>query len=979
MFKLHKIKNLLKYLICLLFICISINDAHATCGSPGAKCPYKFNNYQAKNKAQAPGAPQEVTQAYAQMQELQSKIEALCDKGAEKKDAWYKPCLTSETIAEGMEELNIYKQYAALVKQHEQLTTSIIDHPIDDANACGPNFPWGCPSGQFCIVQKSESGHVSGGGMNAIYTGTAGGKSDLYYTCAAEVPENSSSIFVKSTYEKATPGAANTTNETHTTSGGLIDVDGSTTANGETNIKVSVAGSQLYEVGDDTEGDAYTTRTNDECNIPGLKDAYLSTCYSCRIVGQMLEVFLTAANQAFGVTSEAGIKLLTIGMFIWIAIYILKQISKFVQPEPMVMLQELFNFFFKCVVAYIAITSGLRIFTDLIISPILKTGADFGIAMIESVMPDLLKTDDDTPLAQDEPYSVEPIQNQQQASQVAQQNDVTIRGQVKLSQLRPENMSQLNESGMNYCQIGGDHDHAFGAHQLDYRYAAADFAKTCANPQFNKAYTASGYDACAKNAYANRNNKSRYYTMMEECGKKLRSQIKPIVEQLCKKPPQPQGQNQMKQLQQTYYEKNIYQKAFDAANKQFNLNPKLTIQNYTDPQYFTLSAALISAQVAGEGHRNRFLNNVGSCAQPCDFNKLGAKIYGQLDSWGKSNGLGNRFSNELDWCNKKLAYLGMGGVNDFDNVSTPTNNYYVAKTKDNSTVLIAIPKAADGRELIDDTVMSRLMYLSKKVDNAVSINFVIGNAVTCHSTHAGAIQFAQKVTDLIGIKFYFPNVWLWICGIIIWVFAFMLVIGVNFYLLDIGFKIGLVLLLMPVALGLWPFASPFNKVFSALMKQIIHAAGIFAFLGVSTAMSISIISAAMGNTDTLLQAIQNNDTEYVSETFGLWSGSFILIIFAYLYSHKLISETVDKLTNKFFDGDMTGNSIHTMTVQAMDWCKSKVTAVAGLVAGAVTGGASSAAQIAGKAAVKTAASTARGVGRGVGAVARKFKRGNNNN
>lgn len=694
MFTLHKIKNLLTYTItCLLITCATINEVYATCGSPGSKCPEKFRTYQSRNKAQAPGAPQEVTQAYDKMQALQTQIEALCEKG----DAQisYLFCITSEELIEGMQKAGVYEQYQSLVNEYHTLDSSIIDYQIDEKNACGPNFPWGCPEGQKCVQTRSDNSRARGG-MNATYINDT----STTYSCMDEVPEDRNSMVAgQHKYSEVQAGAANTVNEYHTEALAVSN-DATVNANGDIHHETSIAGATIYEYSSADADDMYSRKNNKSCNIPALKEQYLSTCYSCTIVAQMLQVFLKAASQAYSVTREAGIKLLTIGMFIWIAIYILKQISQFVQPEPMKMLQELFTFFFKCFVAYVAITSGITILTQMIINPILAVGAEFGTAVISAV------------------------------------------GDFKFS-------------------------------------------------------PATGY--------------------------------------------------------------------------------------------------------------------------------------------------------VLD---------------------------------------------ASAASVLDQNTFQKMMGLSKAADNAVSINFVIGNAVTCHSTHAGAIFFAQKITDKIGIELFFPDVWLWLCGIIIWVFAFMLVIGVNFYLLDIGFKIGFVVLLLPVALGLWPFAAPFKNVFSALFKQIVNAAGIFVFLGVTTSMSMALISGALGNADKLLanisaagsttdEALEAQRLAEISDVFGLWSGAFILIIFAYLYSYKLISETVDKMANKFFPGDMTGNSIHTMTVQAMDWCKDKVMAVAGLVAGAVTGGASSVAQTAGKAAVKTAvktaASTARGVGRGIGSVARKFKRGSGSN
>lgn len=749
MFTLHKIKNLLTYTIVSLSFCISAVDVSAaTLGgylnSEERNCRNieklnkEIKKYQDMPISDISNRAEVEANKNAFIAQLQCIVDT-CQQAAKffpnsmnnlnvkesnlPSGKWYKLWLDATTEADKNKFYNKWysemlkelsqnannensKKLAANILKKQQQCNSSVDTARDTLDqsfaagggkACG-NFPYGCAPGQKCVQTRSDNSRARGG-RNATYTNDT----STTYSCMDDVPEDRNSMVAgQHKYSEVEGGDANTY---HVDAMGVSN-DAQVNSDGSSTHTTSIAGATVYETetnkyGEDISNeDMYSRKNNKSCNIPALKEQYLSTCYSCTIVAQMLQVFLKAASQAYSVTREAGIKLLTIGMFIWIAIYILKQISQFVQPEPMKMLQELFTFFFKCFVAYVAITSGITILTQMIINPILAVGAEFGTAVISAV------------------------------------------GDFKFS-------------------------------------------------------PATGY-------------------------------------------------------------------ALDA------------------------SAASV----------------------------------------------------------------------------------------------------------LDQNTFQKMMGLSKAADNAVSINFVIGNAVTCHSTHAGAIFFAQKITDKIGIELFFPDVWLWLCGIIIWVFAFMLVIGVNFYLLDIGFKIGFVVLLLPVALGLWPFAAPFKNVFSALFKQIVNAAGIFVFLGVTTSMSMALISGALGNADKLLanisaagsttdEALEAQRLAEISDVFGLWSGAFILIIFAYLYSYKLISETVDKMANKFFPGDMTGNSIHTMTVQAMDWCKDKVMAVAGLVAGAVTGGASSVAQTAGKAAVKTAvktaASTARGVGRGIGSVARKFKRGSGSN
>ena len=704
------------------------------------------------------------------------------------------------------------------------------------------------------------------------------------------------------------------------------------------------------------------------CDINALKSDYMSNCYSCVVVGNLIKTFMNISAITYPVTQKAGVKLLVIGMMIWLAFYVLKKISSFVSLEPMEMLNELFSFFFKCLIAYVLMTSGLRNITDLIVDPILKAGADYGISIIDSVSKDLLqKTEIVENTKPDDYYQMEEVKDKKQAEEVEKATGNKVVGEIDAKKVRPENMSQISEGGKkgNYCQLGGDRDHAFGAHQLDYRYGGADFAVTCGYTPFVNAYNKSGYKQCANKAAKYNNKSAEYLRIIEQCGSTLRSYLKPELKKLCQSNPE-----KMKQLQEDYTRKNTYTKAFALINKQCGTN--LNLSNYNSKENFTLSAALIS----GYNHRPATMSSIIksiSCPSTCkkgnvtNCNGLGNQLYDKLQAWWKKN---NRYKDEKKMCQTVLAggdidmsvldgASGSSGSETYD--YRQTNHYYVVKKGDQEFDLIPISKE-DNKAVLNSSVFDKIMLISRKADNAVSLNFVIGEALVCHSTHAGAIQFAKKVTDLIGLEFYFPDIWIWLCGAVIWVFALMVTLAVNFYLLDLSFKIGFALLALPITIGLWPFEK-FKDKFKVCVNIIINAAGTFMFLGITTGLSVVLISTSLGGTDELFSAIESDRKEYISNTFSLTGGKFFLILFAFLYSHKMISGTVSKLADKFFPSVTNGlTPMHQMTTQAIDMGVSAVKTVAGGVTGAVTGAATKAAKGVAKSAARKAV---KGVRKGV--------------
>lgn len=893
---------------------------------------------------------------------LKKELDVICKKAGNKADGVL--LTTQSDFEKALKDLGIYDTYTKKLAQLGSVVKQIQDIPTPK-NDCGANYPYGCPKGLECYEVNAETSNVRGGGMNVRISST---ESKTFECHDPKTVKNNSALTHKEDYTKATEGQKK---------GSIFKADGGTGVTTETLVDTSgrmsstTTAAGLYDFAksedegfngndfDEYEGDA---RSNAGfCDISALKSDYMSNCYSCVVVGNLIKTFMSISAVTYPVAQEAGVKLLVIGMMIWLAFYVLQKLSSFVSLEPMKMLQELFSFFFKCLIAYVLMTSGLRNITDLIVDPILKAGADYGISIINSVSNDLLeKTEIVERTKDDAPYQAEPVQNKEQAKEVEKETGNKVTGEVHTGKYRPEDISKTKESGMDYCCWGDERDngyHAFGAHQLDFfAGGAADFAISCkdTNKEIYDAYVSAG----------------------KKSGTALRSALTPIFKRMCNSA---SGKAELKKLQDSYYiakYKSIFAYAKKHLGIDFTLSDASNPNSYANPKNFTLAAALISGQI----HNPKAIRNVidsiaaksGSCAsRSCDMNAIAQQVYAGLKSkLGFTKRYGTGKDSELALCQTVLAggdidtsvlegAYGSSGSETYD--YRQTDHYYIVKKGDQDFDLVPISKE-DNQAVLDTTVFEKIMLISRKADNAVSLNFVIGDALVCHSTHAGAIQFAKKVTDLIGLEFYFPDVWIWLCGAVIWVFALMVTLAVNFYLLDLSFKIGFALLALPITIGLWPFKK-FEDKFKVCVRIIANAAGTFMFLGITTGLSIVLISTSLGGTDALFEAIENDRKEYISNTFSLTGGKFFLILFAFLYSHKMISGTVSKLADQFFPSVTNGlTPMHHMTTQMIDMGVSAVKTVASGVAGAVTGGATTVAKTAAKTAVRQAV---KGIRRGI--------------
>lgn len=241
-----------------------------------------------------------------------------------------------------------------------------------------------------------------------------------------------------------------------------------------------------------------------------------------------------------------------------------------------------------------------------------------------------------------------------------------------------------------------------------------------------------------------------------------------------------------------------------------------------------------------------------------------------------------------------------------------------------------------GVELLSADMLNKIMGFNESLDRVVSTNLVIGHAITCHSVNAGA-WVNHSIMDF---QIIVPNIWIWLCGAAIWFAGFMLVLAVSYYLLDISFKIGIAIMIFPLLMALWPFSLTAGKV-KTCIKTMLSSAAIFAFLAITTSYAMAMISVTLRDVPELFERVEKGDSQWISDTFDITGPYFILILFAYLYSIKLVRSTVDDYVNKFFGGGLMANAtpMHSEMTRMTDIAK-KATVGAGKAAvGAATGGA----------------------------------------
>ncbi len=298
-----------------------------------------------------------------------------------------------------------------------------------------------------------------------------------------------------------------------------------------------------------------------------------------------------------------------------------------------------------------------------------------------------------------------------------------------------------------------------------------------------------------------------------------------------------------------------------------------------------------------------------------------------------------------------------------------------AANKDIINIATTTNYAYNGTEVISAKVINKLMALTQGIDKTVATNLVIGHALTCHSFHAGSISLSDFL-DTVGFSIRIPDIWIWLCGAAIWFCGFMLTLGVGYYLLDVCFKIGFCIIALPIVIGLWPFSKTKDK-FTSCMSIIFRSAGLFAFLALTVSYALTLISASLGDLTVFFDRIKASDHVWVSNTFSISGSQFIIIMFAYVYSIKMVGATVTGYLDEFFKDNVFGSAspIHHKATQMTDFAKKKVTQAASFAGGVVT---HQATRAAGAAAGGTARMVKKGFQKGKSALSKSGNKPKNN-
>lgn len=127
------------------------------------------------------------------------------------------------------------------------------------------------------------------------------------------------------------------------------------------------------------------------CKFSNMKKIYMddtkneNMCWYCNVVVILMNAFFTSAAKALPTTISLGKLLLELGFLIWLAYFVLQQVSSFEPVTTGKMLQEILKMAFKVAIAYAAVEKAGPIIAYYFINPVLDMGISYGLDLFHGL------------------------------------------------------------------------------------------------------------------------------------------------------------------------------------------------------------------------------------------------------------------------------------------------------------------------------------------------------------------------------------------------------------------------------------------------------------------------------------------------------------------------------------------------------------------------------------------------------------------
>ena len=209
-----------------------------------------------------------------------------------------------------------------------------------------------------------------------------------------------------------------------------------------------------------------------------------------------------------------------------------------------------------------------------------------------------------------------------------------------------------------------------------------------------------------------------------------------------------------------------------------------------------------------------------------------------------------------------------------------------------------------GYGVISDATMQNMSKMLDRIYKNLGRVFMLGHGILCYATKVAYSCFGLDIENVVQACWIkSPHLSFFICGLAIYITAFLMSIAIGMYFIDICFKLGFAIMYLPVAIALWPFA-PTKSKFGEAFGMVLHNAMLYAMMSIGLTYAIVLIyNGILGDSThwtSFWTAIEQESSEKLAENFSLSSTRILVIMFSMVFGFKIIASSVNDYLDYFF-------------------------------------------------------------------------------
>ncbi len=193
--------------------------------------------------------------------------------------------------------------------------------------------------------------------------------------------------------------------------------------------------------------------------------------------------------------------------------------------------------------------------------------------------------------------------------------------------------------------------------------------------------------------------------------------------------------------------------------------------------------------------------------------------------------------------------------------------------------------------------------MAEQINEATNQMMKIGDMLICNSIHG------EAATYKIVIKIKLVAFDIFISGCILYVLGFFISVIASFYMFDVAFNLSLCIVLLPLALALWPFAWTRDKL-RPVVEGIAYYTGLFIFLPLGILIGAEIVNTIIGisfGEGTDLKTIFDKDqSDIIRDKLGIFSLTFLKVLLSYIVAMRIIPLMASEFCTHFFGESLAG-------------------------------------------------------------------------